>query len=194
MWFQDDWAATNRLTLNLGVRYDLDLGVLGEDIEFLPWLSGNRPHDANNIAPRLGFAPADRTIAPVIRGGYGMFFTQLESDAAHQSELWTRTTIPQVLNDGRADFAVNPFNGPKPTYEQVLANSCDLTNNRAWLLPAVGHHRNSRAEREGYGHGPRGQLQPPGVGRRAAADRHRDGVRGQLRVYRRPRRRKSPVT
>jgi hypothetical protein len=104
--------------------------VLGEDIQFLPWLSGNRPHDANNIAPRLGFAlqTNDRT---VIRGGYGMFFTQLESDAAHQSELWTRTTIPQILNDGRADFAVNPFNGPKPTYEQMLANSCDLTNNRA---------------------------------------------------------------
>jgi hypothetical protein len=130
LWFQDDWAASNRLTLNLGVRYDLDLGVLGEDIQFLPWLSGNRPHDANNIAPRLGFAfqTDDRT---VIRGGYGMFFTQLESDAAHQSELWTRTTIPQILNDGRADFAVNPFNGPKPTYEQMLANSCDLTNNRA---------------------------------------------------------------
>ena len=67
----------NRLTLNLGVRYDLDLGVLGEDIEFRPWLSGNRPYDANNIAPRLGFAfqTDDRT---VIRGGYGMFFTQLE--------------------------------------------------------------------------------------------------------------------
>ena len=129
LWFQDDWAATNRLTLNLGVRYDLDLGVLGEDIEFRPWLSGNRPHDANNIAPRLGFAfqTDERT---VIRGGYGMFFTQLESDAAHQSELWIRTTIPQVLNDGRADFASNPFNGPKPTYEQVLANSCDVTNNR----------------------------------------------------------------
>ena len=129
LWFQDDWAATNRLTLNLGVRYDLDLGVLGEDIEFLPFLSGNRPYDANNIAPRLGFALQlnDRT---VVRGGYGLFFTQLESDAAHQSELWTRTTIPQVLNDGRPDFAVNPFNGPKPTYEQMLANSCDLTANR----------------------------------------------------------------
>ena len=130
LWFQDDWAATNQLTLNLGVRYDLDLGVLGEDIQFLPWLSGNRPHDANNIAPRLGFALQlnERT---VVRGGYGMFFTQLESDAAHQSELWTRTSIPQVLNDGRPDFAANPFDGPKPTYEQVLANSCDKTNNRA---------------------------------------------------------------
>ena len=70
----------------------------------------------------------------MIRGGYGLFFTQLESDAAHQSELWTKTAIPQVLNDGRADFATNPFNGPKPTYEQVLANACDVTGNRAGCL------------------------------------------------------------
>jgi hypothetical protein len=128
-WFQDDWAATSRLTLNLGVRYDLDLGVLGEDIELRPWLSGNRSHDANNVAPRLGFAYQlnDRT---VLRGGYGLFYTQLESDAAHQSDLWSHTTIPQILNDGRPDFAVNPFNGPKPTYEQVLANACDRNNNR----------------------------------------------------------------
>ena len=128
-WFQDDWAATSRLTLNLGVRYDLDLGVLGEDIAFAPFLSGNRPHDINNIAPRLGFALQlnERT---VVRGGYGLFYTQLESDAAHQSELWSKTTIPQILNDGRPDFAVNPFNGPKPTYDQVLANACDKTNNR----------------------------------------------------------------
>jgi hypothetical protein len=27
--------------------------------------------------------------------------------------------------DGRADFAVNPFNGPSPTFEQVMAKACD---------------------------------------------------------------------
>ena len=127
-WLQDDWAATSRLTLNLGVRHDLDLGVLGENIEFRPWLSGNRPYDVNNIAPRLGFAFQLNDLT-VLRGGYGLFYTQLESDAAHQSELWSRTTIPQILNNGRPDFAVNPFNGPKPTYEQVLANACDKTSN-----------------------------------------------------------------
>ncbi len=123
-----DTAARSCATL-----HDLDLGVLGEDIEFRPWLSGNRPHDADNIAPRLGFAYAmnDRT---VLRGGYGLFFTQLESDAAHQSELWTRTAIPQVLNDGRPDFAVNPFNGPAPTYDEVLATACDQTGNRPGCL------------------------------------------------------------
>ena len=29
--------------------------------------------------------------------------------------------VVEVLNDGRPDFAANPFNGPAPTYEQALA-------------------------------------------------------------------------
>ena len=132
-WLQDDWTPFDRLTINAGVRYDLDLGVLGENIELRPWMSGDRPSDLNNVAPRLGFAyrVTERT---VIRGGYGRFFTQLESDAAHQSQLWTQTVIPQVLNDGRPDFATNPFNGPRPTYEQVMATACDRTNNRVGCL------------------------------------------------------------
>jgi hypothetical protein len=28
--------------------------------------------------------------------------------------------VVEVLNDGRADFAANPFNGPAPSYEDAL--------------------------------------------------------------------------
>ena len=127
-WVQDDWHASNRLTLNLGVRYDFDHGAHGEFIQFDPWLSGNRPSDTNNIAPRLGFAyqADDRT---VIRGGYGLFFTQLEDDALHQTNLLREHVGVTIPNDGRADFASSPFNGPVPTYDQALANTCNATNN-----------------------------------------------------------------
>jgi len=132
-WVQDDWAVSNRLTVNLGVRYDNDLGGHGETIVFEPWLTGRRPHDLNNLAPRTGFAYQidDRT---VLRGGYGLFFTQLEADAAHQSQLQIEHVSLTVVNDGRADFAVNPFNGPAPTYDQVLATACDKTGNRPGCL------------------------------------------------------------
>ena len=84
------------------------------------------PHDLNNVAPRLGFAYSlnDRT---VVRGGYGLFFTQVSTDEAHQSALYTVSAVAEQLNDGRADFAANPFNGPVPTFEQVLATACDVT-------------------------------------------------------------------
>jgi len=147
-WFQDDWAATSRLTLNLGLRYDADIGVEGERIELLPWMDGERPHDLDNFAPRIGFALRldDRT---VVRGGYGKYFTQLENDGAHQPTLNAQHIFPEVPYDGRADFAVNPFNGPVPTFAQAQTLACTPANELATNclrreisseIPAPGDH------------------------------------------------------
>jgi hypothetical protein len=127
-WYQDDWRVSNNLTLNMGVRWDVDYNVHGERVQFDPWLSGRRPREYDNVAPRLGFAYSlgDRT---VMRGGYGLFFTQLEDDGLHQSFLPTQHVGLTIPNNGRPDFAANPFGGPKPTYEQALARTCDVTHN-----------------------------------------------------------------
>ena len=70
-WAQDDWQLSSRLTLNLGIRYDLELGVFANDISFPPFQEAGRPNDTNNFQPRLGFAYqlTDRT---VVRGGTGL--------------------------------------------------------------------------------------------------------------------------
>jgi carboxypeptidase family protein len=132
-WLQDDWQVNNRLTLNLGVRYDVQLGVHSEKVTLLPWLTGDLPHDLDNVAPRLGFALSvnDRT---VVRGGYGVFYTQVSTDEQHQTALYTVSAVAERLNDGRADFAANPFNGPVPTFEEVLATACDITGIRPGCL------------------------------------------------------------
>jgi outer membrane receptor protein involved in Fe transport len=44
-WAQDDWAITPRLTLNLGIRYDLISGMYAEDVSVEPFLTGGRPND-----------------------------------------------------------------------------------------------------------------------------------------------------
>ena len=134
-WFQDDWRIGDRFTANLGVRWDVDRGSHGEWIRFDPWLSGTRPTELDNIAPRLGFAYAanDRT---VVRGGYGVFFTELEDDALHQSHILTEHMGITVVNDGRPDFGSNPFGGAWPTYDQLLSRTCDspaqAANFAAW--------------------------------------------------------------
>jgi hypothetical protein len=126
-WLQDNWAPTSRLTLNLGVRYDVQTGVFAQEFEIQPWVRGNRPEDKNDVAPRLGFAYTlnDRT---VLRGGWGKYFGEVTDQIAHGTPAWTRTFTVEVLNDGRADFASNPFNGPIPSVDRVKATLCENNN------------------------------------------------------------------
>ena len=127
-WVQDDWKTSRRLTLNLGLRYDVDSNGHSEKVNFLPWLPGNLPLDKNNVAPRLGanFALNDRT---VLRGGYGLFFAFAPNDGVQQTEGYLHRFEYEIANDGRPNFTANQegwFNGPKPTWNQALQNACDI--------------------------------------------------------------------
>jgi hypothetical protein len=120
LWAQDDWTI-GRLTMNLGVRYDLELNAFANDVELLPFRTANQPEDTNNVAPRLGFAYSlnDRT---VLRGGYGLFFGT--SNNGHYTKLAAQTFTLTLPNDRRPDFASNPYNGPEPSFAQVAARFC----------------------------------------------------------------------
>jgi hypothetical protein len=65
---QDEWKLFRNLTLNLGLRYDL---------QFLP---DPIQTDKNNIAPRFGFAysPNEKT---VIRGSFGLYYDRIPTRA-----------------------------------------------------------------------------------------------------------------
>jgi hypothetical protein len=135
-WVQDDWSATDRLTLNLGVRYDLDSNGHNEKTVFRPWLPGGQPIEKTNFAPRTGFAfkVGDRT---AIRGGYGLFYAFAPNDGVQQTEGYRHRFENQITFDGSPDFTTvrdnfwGWFHGPKPSFQASLQNACDIVNRMA---------------------------------------------------------------
>ena len=67
---QDDWHIADRLTLNLGVGYDLLWNMFQNQEEFLPFMEAGRPENTTNIQPRLGFT-YQWNAQTVVRGGAG---------------------------------------------------------------------------------------------------------------------------
>lgn len=115
---QDDWRATQKLTLNIGVRYDVytPYSEIHNHIANLDSSNGtiiqagingvsshaNVAVDYSNIQPRIGFAYSP-TAKTVIRGGFGLVYfpTNLEAPA-------NLKTQPNVVTFGTCSSASCP--------------------------------------------------------------------------------------
>ncbi len=127
-WLQDDWRVSDRLTLNLGVRWDADIDAFAQ-INFLPWEKPGNYNQWNNYQPRVGFAYTldDRT---VLRGGAGLYIAGATAGDASNAKGNAQIALLTYTNDGRADFAANPTNGkPLPTFAQAQSQYCHVNNN-----------------------------------------------------------------
>jgi hypothetical protein len=104
---QDKWRLNDRLTLSLGLRYDIEVIPLREENNPAFTDADAYPVDKNNVAPRVGFAYSlDASNRSVLRGGYGLFF-----DKTH-FELITAIITAGVFSDS---FLVNvPANAADP--------------------------------------------------------------------------------
>lgn len=139
---QDDWRATDWLTLNLGVRYDIftpfteiNGNYANLDLETAKLVLGtNDPHvgvkqDNNNIAPRLGFSA---TVSPtmVIRGGFGITyfpadFQQATIQLPNQPYIYTYTPNPFTVTLAQG-FPAPAASDPNNLRGTVNAKSFDI--------------------------------------------------------------------
>jgi len=118
-WLQDNWTPAGRITLNLGLRYDLATGMFAEDVDLPPFLKAGRPLDKNNFAPRLG-ASWSLNQRTVLRGGVGKYYGEVTDIGALFVHVFSQVFQPNILNDGRPDFTANPFNGPIPSFDDII--------------------------------------------------------------------------
>jgi hypothetical protein len=133
VWAQDDWSITDRLTLNLGVRYDLIANAWANDVEMLPFLEAGRPNDNDNIQPRFGFAYQlnDRT---VLRGGAGRYYGDTQRNVLSFTHSFSSIALIEYQNDGRADFIRTPWGGRKPSRDEAMLRFCSNNGNQPGCL------------------------------------------------------------
>jgi outer membrane receptor protein involved in Fe transport len=130
--FQDDWRISNNLTINLGLRYDVEI------IKDIPdWPAGT---DKNNLDPRIGFAWDPRGDQKwAVRGGFGGF--------TQQHAIFTIVKGGVGGRNGLVTLSLSPTDPLFPTFPNVLPGfppgavlpprsiqeiSPDLENEHAW--------------------------------------------------------------
>lgn len=128
---QDEWRMTERLTLNLGLRWDFQDGAANSDFES-PWgIPNAASEDDDNFQPRLGFAyDLSGRGTTVVRGGGGIFHFQFFNNLSLNEDIFNGrdfrvAVFPCFAVPGGCNVASPPSaNIPQPS--QIRMNDEDL--------------------------------------------------------------------
>ncbi|MCM3900726.1 MAG: TonB-dependent receptor, partial [Pyrinomonadaceae bacterium] len=130
---QDDWRVSPQLTLNLGLRYELDTDVKNinrvDELNpiILPFLTGTRGRDKNNFGPRVGFNYSAKDGRTSIHGGYGIYYDRITLEIQSLERGLDGRALPIEVRAGPVffippQFLFDPVNGRFPPGAPTLAN------------------------------------------------------------------------